>query len=490
MSTSYVTILLLAYFGLLYLVSRLTAKHADSSTFFIANRSAPWFLVAYGMIGVAISGITFISVPGQVIDMQFSYFQMVIGYAIGLLIVAFILLPVFYRIKAISIYSYLNHRFGHLSHKTGTFFFLMAQTATASFKLFLMAYVLQIALFDPLGVPFWITVAVALLLIWFYTYRGGIKTVIFTDTLQTTFLILALIMSIWAISKKLDLSVVELFGITDMHGFSKVFFWSWDDPRNFFKLVFVGILLTVMTNGLDQSVMQKHLTCRDLASSQKNIVTLSLILLVVNILFLILGGALGVYAISENIPFPEQTDDLFPSLAINHLGKAAGTFFLIGIAAAAYSSADSSITGLTTSFCVDLLKFDEKDGDRRKLRTVIHFGFTILIFTLIIIFKQVKNESVLSAFIRTSGFIYGPLLGLYIFGIYSRRLVSDKIIPFICILSPLVSYILDRYSAAWFNGYEFGYDILLLNFILTLLALFLLSGNNTDTQETIAAGHD
>jgi Na+/proline symporter len=478
MSPGYIISILLVYFGVLYLISRITARKADASTFFIAGRRAPWFLVAYGMIGVAISGITFISVPGQVFDMQFSYFQMVIGYVIGLLIVAFVFLPVFYKIHAVSIYSFLGQRYGKLTHKTGAVLFLMAQTATASFKLFLMAYVLQIALFNTYGIPFWITVLVTLVLIWLYTYRGGIKTVIFTDTLQTTFLILALILSLYSISSQLKLSTSELMGIMDMQGFSKTFFWAWDDTKNFFKLVSVGILLTVMTNGLDQSVMQKHLTCKNLASSQKNIVTLSIILIGVNILFLFLGGALNVYAISENISVPEQTDQLYPMLAINHLGLAAGTFFLIGIAAAAYSSADSSLTGLTTSFCVDLLNFDDRNNNRRYLRYSIHFGFTILIFILIIVFKQVNNESVLYAFIRTSGFIYGPLLGLFIFGIYSKRRIGDKLIPIICILSPLVSMIFDMKSAQWFRGYEFGYDILLLNFILTLVALFLLSKNN------------
>ena len=475
MNPGYIISLFLVYFGILYLVSRITSRRADASTFFIANRKAPWFLVAYGMIGVAISGITFISVPGQVIDMQFSYFQMVIGYVIGLLIVAFVFLPVFYRIKAISIYAFLSDRYGIISRKTGAILFLMAQTATASFKLFLMAFVLQVALFHPLGIPFWITVLVTLLLIWLYTYRGGIKTVIFTDTLQTTFLILAVLLSIWAITKKLNLSFGELSGIMEMQGFLKVFFWSWDDPNNFFKLVIVGTLLTVMTNGLDQSVMQKHLACRNLASAQKNIVTLAGILILVNMLFLFLGGALSVYAISENVPIPEQTDNLYPVLAIDHLGLAAGTFFLIGIAAAAYSSADSSLTGLTTSFCVDLLNFDEKDNSRQKLRHSIHFGFTVLIFILIIVFKQVNNESVLYAFIRTSGFIYGPLLGLFIFGIYSKRTLADKLVPYICIATPVISIVLDLKSVQWFNGYKFGYDILLLNFVLTLLTLLLFS---------------
>jgi len=478
MSAGYVIGILIAYFGLLYIVSRITTRKTDAATFFIANRKAPWPLVAYGMLGVGISGITFISVPGQVVDLQFSYLQMVIGYSMGLLIVAFVLLPVFYKIRAISIYSYLKNRFGFFTHKTGTVFFMLAQVVTASFKLFLMAHVLQLVLFQPLGLPFWLTVLVTLLLIWLYTYRGGIKTVIFTDTLQTTFLLLALILSIWSISNRLGLSLTELYHNTDSRGISRIFFWSWDDPRNFFKLVFTGLLLTVMTNGLDQSIMQKHLTCKNLTSSQKNIVTLAFILLLANVLFLFLGGTLHLYSITENIPIPEQTDNLYPMLAVNHLGKVAGTFFLVGIAAAAYSSADSSLTGLTTSFCIDILNFDENAGNKQKLRQGIHLGFTLLIFILIMVFKQVNNESVLYAFIRTSGFIYGPLVGLFVFGLYSKRRIPDKWIPVVCVLAPALSIFLDQNSENWFNGYEFGYDILVVNSLITLIGLYILSTNN------------
>jgi len=484
MSAGYVIGILITYFGLLYIVSLMTTRKADASTFFIANRNAAWPLVAYGMIGVAISGITFISVPGQVLDMQFSYFQMVIGYSLGLLVVAFILLPVFYRIRAISIYSYLKNRFGFYTHKTGAVFFLLAQVATASFKLFLMAHVLQLVLFRPLGLPFWLTVLVTLLLIWFYTYRGGIQTVIFTDTLQTTFLILALLLSIWAISDRMDLSITELYRNMDSRGISRIFYWSWNDPRNFFKLVFTGLLLTVMTNGLDQSVMQKHLTCRTLSASQKNIVTLAVIILGINALFLFLGGALYLFSLAENIPLPEQTDNLYPMLAVNNLGMVSGTIFLVGIAAAAYSSADSSLTGLTTSFCIDVLDFNEDQNNRRKMRQGIHFGFTLLIFILIMFFSRINNESVLYAFIRTSGFIYGPLVGLFAFGMYSKRKVRDAWIPLICILAPLISVILDQNSEKWFNGYQFGYDILVVNSLITLFGLFILSKKNKEDDVT------
>ena len=475
MTTSYVVIILIVYFGILFIISWFSAKKADSKTFFIANRNAPWPLVAYGMIGVAISGITFISVPGQVAETQFSYFQMVLGFAIGLFIVAFVLVPIFYRINAISIYSFLKIRFGKFTHKTGAMFFLLAQVATASFKLYLMAHVLQLLLFDRIGISFEITVLITLLLIWLYTYRGGIQTVILTDTLQTTFLLLAVILSIWSISQQMNLSAADMYGEMRQNNIAKVFYWDWDHPQNFFKLILAGILLTVMTNGLDQSVMQKHLTCRNLRSSQKNLVTLGLILLVVNILFLFLGGALHLFGMQENVTLPEQTDSIYPVMALNNLGLLTGTFFLIGIAAAAYSSADSSLTGLTTSFCVDVLNFEDRETDNTRLRQGVHFGFTILIYIIILIFNLINNESVLSAFIRTSGFIYGPLVGLFAFGIFTKKIIDDRWVPLVSLLAPVLSVILDLNSADWFNGFRFGYGILVVNGLIALAGLYLLS---------------
>lgn len=483
MTTSYVLFILTAYFGILFLISRMSVKKADSSTFFIANRNAPWPLVAYGMIGVAISGITFISVPGQVAETQFSYFQMVLGFAIGLFIVAFVLLPIFYRINAISIYSFLKIRFGKYTHKTGAIFFLVAQMATASFKLYLMAHVLQILLFDRLGMSFEITVLITLLLIWLYTYRGGIQTIIITDTLQTTFLLLAVILSILSISHQMNFSIGELYTEMQENNMAKIFYWNWDSPHNFFKLILAGILLTVMTNGLDQSVMQKHLTCKNLWSSQKNIVTLGLILIVVNILFLFLGGALNLFGTHEVVVLPEKTDSIYPVLALNNLGLLTGTFFLIGIAAAAYSSADSSLTGLTTSFCMDILNFEDLKNDNTKLRQAIHFGFTVLIYIIILIFNLINNESVLSAFIRTSGFIYGPLVGLFIFGIFTKKIIDDRWVPFIALMAPVLSVILDINSSNWFNGYQFGYGILVINSLIALAGLYLLSLLTSNTNK-------
>ncbi len=469
MTTGYVLLVIITYFGLLFIIARLSVKKADSSTFFIANRDAPWPLVAYGMIGVAISGITFISVPGQVAATQFSYLQMVIGFALGLLVVAFVLVPIFYRIKAVSIYSFLKMRFGNYTHKTGAIFFLLAQVATASFKLFLMAHVLQLLLFNRLGLPFELTVLVTLLLIWLYTYRGGIQTVIITDTLQTTFLLLAVILSIWSISQQMDASVGELYQQMKESNLAKVFYWNPDSEQNFFKLLFAGALLTIMTNGLDQSVMQKHLTCRNLQSSQKNIVTLALVLVFVNMLFLFMGGALHVFSAKEGIFLPAETDSIYPVLALNNLGIVTGTFFLVGIAAAAYSSADSSLTGLTTSFCVDVLNFDNDKNDNTRLRQGVHFGFTILIFIIILIFNAVNNENVLAAFIRTSGFIYGPLVGLFAFGIFDKKVVKDQWLPLVAIAAPIISLIIDFATEQWF-----GYGILVINSVISLGGIYLL----------------
>ena len=483
MTVTYVSVVIAVYFGLLFLIARVSSRKADASTFFLANRKAPWLLVAYGMIGVAISGITFISVPGQVGNAQFSYFQFVVGIVIGLLLVALVLLPIFYRSKTITIYGFLRERFGRRSHITGALSFMLAQTATAAFKLYLMAHVLQLLIFGKIGLPFELTVLVTLLLIWLYTYRGGIQTVILTDTLQTTFLLLAVIISIWSISDQLNFSLGELYQAMQEQRLSQAFFWSWDSPQNFFRLMLTGVLLTVMTNGLDQSVMQKHLTCPDLRSSQKNIIVLAIILIGVNFLFLFLGGALQVYGEVRHLALPEQTDGIYPILAIEHLGLLSGTAFLVGIAAAAYSSADSSLTGLTTSFCVDILNFGV-DDDRQRLRKHIHLGFTLLIFLMILLFNAVNNDSVLYAFIRTSGFIYGPLVGLFAFGIGSERRVPDRWVPFVLVLAPLLSVLIDVNSERWFN-YEFGYDILLVNSFIAVLGLYLLSLSNEKKSDHI-----
>ena len=471
MSPVIATYTLLAYFGMLFLISLWTSRNSNAETFFTANKKSPWMLVAYGMLGVAISGITFISVPGEVANSQFTYFQLVIGYSIGLVVIATVLLPLYYRLKLVSIYEYLEARFGFWTYKTGAAFFILAQTFTASFKLFLMAGVLQIALFNHIGVPFEITVLVTLLLIWLYTFRGGIKTVVITDTLQTTFLVFAVISSIWFIGRELDWNALQLFRSVTHHPDFRMFVWDWSSPRNFFKLVMTGIFLTVVTNGLDHSVMQKHLTCPNIRESQKNMFTLSALLLVVNLLFLSLGLLLIIYAGQKGIALPARTDDIYPLLALNDFSPVIGILFLLGISAAAYSSADSALTGLTTSFCVDFLNFEKKQMPIT-VRTLVHFGFSMLIYIVILVFRWLNNDSVLNAFIRISGYVYGPLLGLFIFGMFSRVKIRDSLVPVICIAAPVLSVVLYYHSGAWFN-YRFGFEILLVNALLTILGLYL-----------------
>jgi Na+/proline symporter len=461
--------------SLLYLVSHFTAKGANADTFYVAGRRAPWPLVSYGMIGVAISGITFISVPGEVTVSAFSYFQLVIGYALGLILVALVLLPIYYKTKVISIYAYLENRFGYFTHKSGALFFMLTHLLGASFRLYLMAFVLQLIAFDALNIPFAVTVFITILLIWLYTYKGGIQTIIFTDVLQTTFLLLAVLLCIYSIGQHMQLSPIDLNAKVWDSEYSKIFHWSWSSPRNFFKLVMTGMLLTIVANGLDQAVMQKHLTCPKLLDAKKNIITLAFVLLLVNLLILFLGAALKLYADQFLITLPGETDQIYPLLAMNHLGTLASTAFIIGIAAAAYSSADSSLTGLTTSFCVDFLGYQTHRADNAQVRKWVHLGFSLMIFIFIIVFHLINDQSVVSAFIRISGYTAGPLLGLFTFGIVSKRKVTDKMMPFVCLAAPLISFLLDRYSAQLFNGYQVGYEIIVINAIITLVGIFIFS---------------
>lgn len=470
--------LISCYIGVLYVISYFTSRHADADSFYVAGRNAPWPLVSYGMIGVAISGITFISVPGEVINSGFSYFQLVIGYALGLMVVALVLLPLFYKSKVISIYSYLESRFGDYTHKTGTGFFLLAHLLGASFRLYLMAYVLQLIVFDALQIPFAVTVFITLMLIWLYTQKGGIQTVIFTDVLQTTFLLLAAVVGIWAVAETLDISVWNLQEKVWQSESAQLFHWSWSSPDNFFKLVITGMLLTIVSNGLDQAIMQKHLTCPNVGDAQKNIFTLSMILLVVNLLFLALGGSLLYFVQEAGLTLPAQTDQLYPTLAVDHLGYAAGITFIIGIAAAAYSSADSSLTGLTTAFCVDFLGYQSHREDNPKVRKLVHLGFSILIFLTILLFRAINDQSTISLFIKFSGYAYGPLLGLFAFGMFTRRQVKDRWVPLVCISAPILSLLLDRYSTVLMNGYQFGYEIIIINGLLTFVGLMLVDSGS------------
>ncbi|AWW31467.1 sodium:solute symporter [Echinicola strongylocentroti] len=474
MSQSLVFIVISSYFLLLLLISYLTSRKTDDLTFYTANRQSPWYLVAFGMVGASLSGVTFISVPGEVGNSSWNYLQFVMGNMVGYAVIAMILIPLFYRLNLISIYEYLRDRFGPKAYLSGSVIFLVSQTIGASFRLFLAATVLQLAFFDAYNIPFFVTVLTTATLIWIYTYKGGIKTIVWTDTLQTTFLLLAVIISIVIISQQLDLNISELTNVIEESPLSTVFEWDPLSNKNFFKMFFAGVFITITMNGLDQNVMQKNLTCKDQKEAKKNILWFSISFFISNLFFLSLGVLLYYFAAQNNIALPESTDELYPFLALDHFGTLAGITFLLGIIAAAFSSADSALTALTTSFCVDLLQLPTKKHLNQKVtRLKVHIGFTVLIFVVIVVFDLLNNSSVVSAVFKAAGFTYGPLLGLFAFGLSNKLKVKDKWVPFICLSSPVICYILDSHSVEWFGGYQFGFEILLVNGALTYLGLLL-----------------
>ena len=480
LSPSILLTVVAGYFLLLFLLSQLTSRGADTKTFFTADKSSPWYLVAFGMIGATLSGVTFISVPGWVADSQFSYMQMVFGYLLGYLVIATVLMPMYYRLNLTSIYSYLDDRLGKASYKTGAGFFILSRTIQASFRLYLVAIVLQTFVMDAYNIPFFITVVVTILLIWLYTFRGGIKTIVWTDALQTTCMLIAVIMTIVAIASSMNLSLGNVIMEIKESQYSSIFNFEggWSDPKNFFKQFLSGALIAIVMTGLDQDMMQKNLTCRNIGDAQKNMFWFSIVLVFANIIFLSLGALLYMYASQNGIAIPEKGDLLYPTIALNHLSPFVGILFVLGLIAAAYSSADSALTSLTTSFCVDFLGFEEKErkeSEKRKTRLVVHLMFSILLLFVIVVFYQINDDAVIHQIFRVASYTYGPLLGLYTFGFFTKLRVKDKWVPAVCLLSPVLTYKINANSEAWLGGYKFGYELLLMNGILTFIGLLLVS---------------
>ena len=493
MSPELVFAVIAGYFVLLLTISYLTSRNADADTFFTGNRQSPWYLVAFGMIGASLSGVTFISVPGEVGNSQFSYFQMVLGFVPGYAFIALVLMPLYYRLKLVSIYGYLKQRFGFFSYKTGAFFFLLSRLIGSSLRLFIVAGVLQIAFFDRFGLPFWLTVAITIVLIWLYTFRGGIKTIVWTDTLQTLFMLTAVVVSIHLVGQELSLSVEGMVAAIRDSEMSQIFFWDWQSSKNFFKLFVSGAFIAIVMTGLDQDMMQKNLTIKTLGDAQKNMKWFTVILLIANILFLSLGALLFMYARAKNINVPVRTDDLFPTLAVNHFDAYAGIIFLLGIIAAAYSSADSALTALTTSFCVDVLGIGQdesatRDEAKKKVDTTtrkrVHVMFSALLFVVILIFNAINDQSVITTVYKVASYTYGPLLGLYAFGLYTNISIKDRLVPWVCVISPLLGYIIDSNSAQWFNGFQFGFFTLIVNGLFTFIGLWLIQDRTHSARAT------
>ena len=481
MSPLLVGIIVLGYFALLIAISWFTGRDSSPDDFYTAHRQSPWYLVAFGMIGASLSGVTFISVPGEVANSNFHYFQVVLGYLVGYLVIGTVLLPLYYRLNLVSIYTYLEQRFGFWSYKSGAFFFLVSRVIGASFRLFLVAGVLQITFFDSFGLPFWVSVLTTIVLIWLYTFRGGIKTIVFTDTLQTAFMLIAVVVSIWFIKNQLNWSWAELTSSLTDDSRTTIFNWDWQSKTNFFKQFFAGAFIAIVMTGLDQDMMQKNLTCRTIGEAQKNIFWFSVVLIFANLLFLTLGVLLYQYAEAGSIVLPERTDNLFPFLAVEHFSTIGGVVFLLGITAAAYSSADSALTALTTSFCVDFLGFkSENYQENKKLRMIIHFGFSVLLFIVILIFQGINDQSVITSIFIAAGYTYGPLLGLFSFGILTKSNLKDKWVPIVCLVAPIISYIINRNSVEWLGGYKFGFEILILNGVLTFIGLSILVKRKKD----------
>ncbi|GAA4403349.1 sodium:solute symporter [Nibrella viscosa] len=480
MNTSIALTILIAYFAMLIAISYYTSRGADTQTFFTANRQSPWYLVAFGMIGTSLSGVTFISVPGAVGRIQFSYFQVVLGYLVGYFVIGTVLMPLYYRLNLISIYGYLQKRFGYWAYKTGSAFFLLSRTVGSAVRLYVAAGVLQLAIFNNLGIPFEVSVLITIGLIWVYTFKGGIKTIIVTDTLQTTFLVTAVILTIILVTRELNFSFGEMASAVQNSGYSQIFYWDANDPKNFFKQFFAGAFIAIVMTGLDQDLMQKNLTCKNIGEAQKNMFWFTVTLTIVNFMFLSLGALLYLYAQSRGIAIPEKTDDLYPMLALDHFGFLVGITFLLGITAATYASSDSALTALTTAFCVDFMNIENRpESERSRIKNLVHIGFSLLFYLVIIVFNQVNTKEVITAVFDLAGYTYGPLLGLFAFGIFSKRPVRDNLVPFICIASPFITLFINNNSAEWFGGYKFGFERLMLNGLITFIGLWAVSRKRT-----------
>lgn len=492
MAPSVLLSFIVAYFLVLLVISWLTSrKSADNDTFFVANRNSKWYLVAFGMIGTALSGVTFISVPGKVgapSGDQFAYFQFVLGNAAGFIIIATVLLPLYYRMKLTSIYSYIEHALGAWSYKTAAAIFLISRTIGSAFRLYLVVIVLQKFIFDAYHVPFAVTVLICLVLIWSYTFKGGLKTIIITDSLQTFFLVSSVFLSIYFICRSLNMNVFEAADAIKNSSYSKIFFVNdfLSSKLHFSKQFLGGLFATVGMTGLDQDLMQKNLSMSNIKEAQKNMFSFTTVFVIINIFFLSVGALLYIYAAHNGIKVA-NTDYLYPTIALNYLGVAPAIVFMLGLTAATFATTDSALTALTTSFCVDFLGFNKKKdlNSKRMVNTRhwVHIGFSGLMLLTIVLFNAINKDAVVTAIFKVASYTYGPLLGLYSFGLFAKgRQVHDKAVPFICVVSPAICYYLSTNSAKLLGGYVFDYELIIVNGLITFIGLFIFSQNKSKVK--------
>lgn len=487
MSATLVLSIISGYFGLLLLISYFTARKADNDAYFKGNSESPWWVLAIGLIGDSLSGVTFVSVPGQVGTAQFSYMQMVLGYVFGYLVISEVLLPVYYKYNLTSIYSYLKQRLGPGSQKAGSFFFLLSRTVGAAFRLYITLIVLNAFLFQPFGVGFEAAAAIVIALILLYTIKGGIKTLVWTDMLQSGFLLSGLILSVGFIAYQLDifnnrglLGIGQIATAVTDSGYSRIFFFDDFNAKNHFLKQFLGgAFIAIAMTGLDQNMMQKNLSARTLAEAKKNIRAFSIVVVLVNLVFVSLGALLYMYATKYHIELPKSTDELFPLIAIKYLGTAASVAFILGIAAATFSSADSVLTTLTTAFCIDFLGMDDhanKDQQRlARTRTIVHISFAVILLLTIIAFRYWNDDAVINKVFFAATLTYGPLIGLFAFSLFTKRTVIDSIVPVLCFIPPVLCFFLNANSKEWLGGYIFGNELLIVNGLLTFLGLLAIS---------------
>lgn len=488
--------LILVFFALytllLFVIMWFTSRKANNATYFTGNRKSPWFVVAYGMIGASLSGVTFMSVPGDVANIQFTYFGIVLGYILGYIAIAYVLLPLYYKLNVTSVYEVLDGRMGNEAHKTGAVFFILSRLLGSALRMYLVIYVLQIFVFDAWNIPVWLTSLVMIIIILLYTYRGGIKTVVWTDTLQTTFMLAALILTIAIIFNKLNISLSDAFAQMKDAGYTKVFETDWHKPNYFLKQIISGMFITIVMTGLDQDMMQKNLTCRNLKDARRNMLTFSGILVFVNALFLLLGGMLLVYAQNQGIDLSgfiqsHQTDRIYPEIVFRSLGPLTAIVFIVGLISAGYSSADGTLTALTTSICYDLIHLDKLSNDENKkirIRRLIHVLVAAAFLITIVIFSKHHNNSLITIIFNVAGYTYGPILGMFVFSIYTKRQIKfPKFIPLIALLSPTLCFFFSKYSEQLLWGYKFGFELLIINGLLTFLGLMAISCNKKNEKK-------
>jgi Na+/proline symporter len=477
MSPLVLFVFVIAYFAVLLGVAWFTGKNSNNDSFFIGNKNSNWMLVAFGMIGTSLSGVTFVSVPGAVIKESFAYFQITIGYVIGYITIAFGLLPLYYRLNLTSIYNFLQTRLGFKSYKTGASFFILSRTLGATARLYLVVKILQDAILESFGVPFWLTTFIILVMILLYTFEGGVKTIVYTDTLQTTCMLAGLVICVIYILNNLHLGFTESLTAMGQKGYTKIFFTDPNSKLFFVKQILAGAFITITMTGMDQEMMQKNISVKKLGDSQKNVLTLGFILMAVLLLFLFLGGLLYLYA--ENQHVTATGDKLFPEIALKHMPPFVSIIFIIALISALFPSADGAITALTSSFCIDILaikrRTDWDNAKQKKVRQTVHLSIAFIFLLFVMIFKWINNPSMIGVILKVAAYTYGPLLGLFTFGIITKRAVNDNMVPFICIASPIICFFIDKYQKELFSGFEIGLELLIINGSLTFIGLLAVS---------------